>query len=250
MSANQTNDIWLKQLAKGDDNAYEQLFKQNYTPLVLFADSYINDTELAKDMVQGMFLSLFCNKEIFSSIDKFKSYLYTTIKSKCLKHIRHDQGKDKHSTHIGVSEEDDDFWNKVLEEEIYYHLFQIKTQCPGYFKNGSTLSTNSNNKDITVFKLAELIAISLTGELSKQNQQIVKKWQENSIYNTELLRSFNIEYDSNVKFSSYSEINCDKDYNNFIIRKNKKIRKIRSFIQKTIVLIIPCSKKVLTFSVL
>lgn len=150
MSANQENNIWLKQLAKGEDKAYEQLFKQYYKPLVLFADSYINDTELAKDTVQDIFLSLFCNKEIFTTIDKLKSYLYTAIKNKCLKHIRHAKVKDKYASHINISEEeDDDFWNKVLEEEIYFHLLQAVEKLPPKTKDVYLLSLKGfKNKEI------------------------------------------------------------------------------------------------------
>lgn len=150
MSLNAGNDIWLRQLSKGEDKAYEQLFKYYYTPLVLFADSYLNDREQSKDSVQDIFLKLVDNKEIFASIDKLKAYLYSSVKNKCLKYIRHEKVKDKYSHHILHTEQDDDYyWERVLEEEIYRQLIQAVEELPRQTRNVYKLSLKGfRNQDI------------------------------------------------------------------------------------------------------
>ena len=35
------NNIWLKELSQGKEHAFGQLFERYYTPLVIFADSYL-----------------------------------------------------------------------------------------------------------------------------------------------------------------------------------------------------------------
>lgn len=168
------NEIWLKQLAKGEDKAYEQLFKQYYTPLVLFADSYINDIELAKDTVQDIFLKLFHNKDIFSTIEKLKAYLYSAVKNRCLKHIRHEKVKDKYSTHILHTEaENDSYWDRVLEEEIYHHLIKAINTLPNQTRNVYLLSLEGQKNQEIADKLN--ISIETVKSHKKNGKKLLKE---------------------------------------------------------------------------
>lgn len=131
MTVHKVNKNWLKKLAQGDDEAFKQLFESYYAPLVLFAETYIKDTEQAKDIIQDILLKLTDKKEVFLTIENLKSYLYTTVRNSCIRQLNHEKVKGKYASHVlHTSERDEKFWNKVLEEETYRYLYQSIEKLP------------------------------------------------------------------------------------------------------------------------
>ncbi len=174
LSMNEGNDIWLKKLAVGDDNAFRQLFEEYYTPLVLFADSYINNTEQARDTVQDIFLTLCSNKEKFSSIDKLKAYLYCAVKNKCLKQLRHEKVKDKYASHIiHTTEGDVSFWDRVLEEEVYRLLYKSIINLPNQTQKVYLLSLKGYKNQEIAEELE--IAVETVKSHKKTGKQLLQK---------------------------------------------------------------------------
>ncbi len=174
MTIQEGKNIWLKKLAEGENCAFRQLFEEYYTPLVLFADSYINNTEQSRDIVQDIFLTLCSNKEKFSSIEKLKSYLYSAVKNKSLKEIRHEKVKDKYASHITYTkEETSSFWDKVLEEEVYRHLYISINKLPNQTQKVYLLYLKGyKNQEIA----EELdIAVETVKSHKKTGKQILQK---------------------------------------------------------------------------
>lgn len=110
----------IPSIPRNNHNAIRELFKQHYTPLVLFAKKYIPDLELDKDIVQEVFLTLIESGEHFNTIDNFKAYLYQSVKNKCLKHFRHEEVR-KHYLSYAQQEisREEFFLEHMLEEEVY-----------------------------------------------------------------------------------------------------------------------------------
>lgn len=75
-------------LAKGDERAYEFLFKQFYRPLSLFANRYVDDIDQAKDIVQEVFFQLFEKRETITIHTSLKSFLYQMVRNRALNHIK------------------------------------------------------------------------------------------------------------------------------------------------------------------
>ena len=50
---------------------------------------YIGDLEVARDLVQDLFLSIYESRRSISIQTSLKSYLYSAVKNRCLNHIRH-----------------------------------------------------------------------------------------------------------------------------------------------------------------
>ncbi|WP_366842304.1 RNA polymerase sigma-70 factor [Butyricimonas sp.] len=117
-----------------------ELFEQHYTPLVLFARNYVPDMEADKDIVQEIFLALIESAKTFGTPDELKAYLYTAVKNKCLKHLRHEKVKQEYSdTHRDEPSEEETYFNRVLEEEVCYSLLVqeielLPDQCRKVFK--------------------------------------------------------------------------------------------------------------------
>lgn len=76
----------LHLLKKNDPRGLELLFKYYYRPLVLWADTFLNEIPTAEDLVQDYFVS-FWEKKLYERIssDNLRSYLFVSIKNQCLK---------------------------------------------------------------------------------------------------------------------------------------------------------------------
>jgi RNA polymerase sigma-70 factor (ECF subfamily) len=71
---------------KRDIKQFESLFRRLQPRLFAFCRKYVDDKDLAQDFVQECFISLWENYE---SVDtSFESYLFTTIRNRCLSHFR------------------------------------------------------------------------------------------------------------------------------------------------------------------
>lgn len=115
-----------------DSKVIRKLFEQHYTPLVLFAKGYVTDLDTAKDIVQEVFVVLIESCQIFDSVDNLKAYLYSSVKNKCLKYLRHEEVKKRYTTYIQneITEEEYAYENRVLEEEVYSLLIQEIQKLP------------------------------------------------------------------------------------------------------------------------
>ena len=67
---------------------FEQLFKAHFQHLFNFALQYIADEEVAKDVTQSVFIKLWESRESIDIQKSVKSYLFTSVRNKCLNYIR------------------------------------------------------------------------------------------------------------------------------------------------------------------
>jgi RNA polymerase sigma-70 factor, ECF subfamily len=71
-----------------DHNAFRQLFELYYKPLCRFAAGYVSDQDSLEEIVQQVFINLWNQRETIDPGKSIKSYLYTSVKNRCLNHIR------------------------------------------------------------------------------------------------------------------------------------------------------------------
>lgn len=72
---------------------YKNLFDSSYTMLCVFANKYLNDIEVSKDIVQNVFIKIWEDKIEFQSDCSVKSYLYSSVKNRSLDYIKSKQYK-------------------------------------------------------------------------------------------------------------------------------------------------------------
>ena len=80
-------------LQKGDEAAYETLFRLYYDKLIHIAKTYLVHREDAEETVQDVFLKLWEQKDGLAKITNINAYLFTLVKRECLNHLRHDKIK-------------------------------------------------------------------------------------------------------------------------------------------------------------
>ena len=75
-------------MAYTDNINIDDLFRLNYRPLCLYALHYLQDTDLAEDMVQECFTALWEKiRQGFPTTNR-RAYLYMAVRNRCLDHLR------------------------------------------------------------------------------------------------------------------------------------------------------------------
>src|SRR5699024_8250266 len=79
---------WIRQMQ--DDNAagFEEMYRYYFPKLSQFVFRYTHSEEIAQDVVQNVFSSVWQNRENLLPQGKLRSYLYTAARNKALTFIR------------------------------------------------------------------------------------------------------------------------------------------------------------------
>lgn len=76
------------------------LYKHMYKRLFLFARNFLMDEELADDMVQEIFMTLWLKGKGMKKDIPLERYLFTSIRNLCIDHLRKLNIIDKHQKHL------------------------------------------------------------------------------------------------------------------------------------------------------
>lgn len=124
-------ELLLHYLAQKDNRAFRYLYGVYYVALKSLAVQYVKDEQVAGDLVQEVFISLLESTHRFTSGDEIKYFLYSTLKNRCVSHFRKQQVRDRYQREVlDSAHEADDFWEKVLEEDVYANLMAAIEQLP------------------------------------------------------------------------------------------------------------------------
>ena len=69
----------IDRFSRGDEEAFETIFKAYYSNACTFAQSFVKDPEIAKDVVQETFIRLWDKRFCLKIETSFKSYLFRSI---------------------------------------------------------------------------------------------------------------------------------------------------------------------------
>jgi RNA polymerase sigma-70 factor (ECF subfamily) len=97
-------------LAKGDEMAFEKLYKLYFPRLYSFSFKIIGDTGLAKDVVQNVFVKIWETHPAFNFANP-EAFIYQMVRNASLNYIRHLKVVDNLKSEIK---------NQFLGEELYY----------------------------------------------------------------------------------------------------------------------------------
>jgi len=84
-----------RQLQRGSEEAFRQIFETWYRPLTLFALKYVNDVEEAREIVQEFFIRLWSAHPQVDIRFSLKRYLYQGVRNACLNFIAAKKVSDK-----------------------------------------------------------------------------------------------------------------------------------------------------------
>ena len=135
----QDDVVFFNRLKKGDEEAFKQLFDIYYRQLVAYANKFLADLDLARSVVQDLFVMLYEKRDEINIHTSFKSHLYQSVRNRCLNIIKRDKMKQEHHQHIfetntDYSEQFDNLEYTELENCISNAVENLPAQCKKIFK--------------------------------------------------------------------------------------------------------------------
>lgn len=91
--ANSSDDLLrslVQRIRAGDVGAFEQLFRAMHAPLCEVVDAYVRSQDVAEDIVQDLFLTLWINRSELSWKESPRGYLFAAARNRAFHHLRHD----------------------------------------------------------------------------------------------------------------------------------------------------------------
>ncbi len=146
----------FERIVTGDVAAFEILYKSYHPRLFAYCRKFIDDPEIAKDLVQETFINLWENKENIGIYISIKSYLFRSIHNISLNNIRHELVKDKFTNYsiFKLKEAEFQYYSRfdIGLESIFYKeaediVFKITNTLPEQCKEVFLLSRNEGLKN-------------------------------------------------------------------------------------------------------
>lgn len=124
-------NLWLKQIAERDKQAFKLLFDEFYMPLLAVAGHFV-EREVAEDIVQEVFLKLWNNPVRFDRVTSLKSFLYVTVRNLCYNHLRDVRNHQKVLSDWAL--QDELFYESVMDEEVFMELRKAVDSLPEQYR--------------------------------------------------------------------------------------------------------------------
>jgi RNA polymerase sigma-70 factor (ECF subfamily) len=83
--------VWIDRIRAGDVDAFEAVFRRLAPALRLFTARYVGSREVAEDVVQDLFLTLWRNRETIELHTSLQRYLFTAARNRALNHLDHER---------------------------------------------------------------------------------------------------------------------------------------------------------------
>jgi len=128
-----TENIWQK-IQSGDKVAFSDLFKQYYESLYRFAFRFVNDAQLAENIVQEVFVKIWINRAKYQIESNIKSFLFTAVRNQCLNELRQQKRniplpKSKIHNEQSVDSVEYDYIITERNSEIYKAINNLPEKC-------------------------------------------------------------------------------------------------------------------------
>ena len=149
----------IEKIRIGDVDTFELLFRQYYQPLSQFIYRFVQDQNVAEDIIQDIFLHVWKKRKNLKSHHNIKSYLFTVAKNKSLKYLRHVKIKDRYKiNHIQPDIEENSTDNicnyNELQQEIERSIQDLPLKCRIIF-------CMNRFDNLTYLEIAEIQGISI-----------------------------------------------------------------------------------------
>ena len=181
----QNETALLNEIKRGDIKAFENIFRQYYLPLYIYALSITHKQEIAEEVVQDLFYTWWRDREKMQITHSLKSYLYTAVKNKSLQHIKHNNVREQYRKmvlHIKHNTQSTTPQQELEQQELETILNNALSKLPERQLMIFTLHRFEAKKYKEIAEMLSLSVKTIEAEMSKVYQTLRKevgKYQNN-----------------------------------------------------------------------
>jgi RNA polymerase sigma-70 factor (ECF subfamily) len=139
MTIRELEQVTITALKEGSVEAINLCFDLYYAALCSTANYYVKQPTIAEEIVQGVFVDFWINRENIPINSSVKGYLTTSVKHDCLDYLKHKKIEEQYADHfkneIMDSYEDifEDLINKDLQIALNSAINKLPKQCREIF---------------------------------------------------------------------------------------------------------------------
>lgn len=150
----------LNELLKGNERAFDTIFKQYYKPLCQFSYSFIKDQDTAENLVQEVFAKLWEKRGNVSNIDNLLSYLMGMVRNQSIDFLRKEKTNSKIFTTLQPEKSENTTEEQISKNEFEEKLLKSIMNLPERCRTAIEMSRfdGFSNKEI-----AQKMEISVKG---------------------------------------------------------------------------------------
>ena len=177
-----SDEILIKKFQEGDVGAYNQLVYRFKDRLLNFIYRFVNDLDLAEDLVQDTLLKLYTHKDSYQEIAKFSTWLYTIAANLARTELRKKKRRKTFSV-TELSRDDREFIIASSDvdpsEDLSSHNFEKSVQralaeLPDDFK---TIIILRDIQELSYDEISKIVDVPLGTVKSRINRGRVKLQQ-------------------------------------------------------------------------
>lgn len=179
----------VTKIKMGNKGAYEALFLEHYKNMVLYAKKFVMDTEVARDIVQDVFIYIWDKRQKIHIDRSVSSYLFRAVKNACINYLKREDYKQDYikqfllsvNSEAKYTSKSEDAHELVVHKDLLVRIEAIIELLPEQCKNMFRMSRfrGLKNKEI-----AEIYSVS-PRTVETQIYRALKVLKENlSLYMT------------------------------------------------------------------
>jgi RNA polymerase sigma-70 factor, ECF subfamily len=115
-------------LKNGDRKTFDLVFKHFYPGLCTFAYDYLKSADIAKEIVQEIFLALWEKHHTINIKTSVKAYLYRSVHNRCLNYIRDNKSSSQSTLQIGQLKQEADLLLLEIPDELFDSTFSEQVE--------------------------------------------------------------------------------------------------------------------------
>lgn len=116
-----SNRQTTRKRSEQEEEYFKILFRDYFASMCVFADRYLHDGEIARDVVHDVFCRIWENPSELTGVSNVKNYLYTSVKNRSLDVLRRENIHHRYVEWEREKEKEGEefFESEVLREEVY-----------------------------------------------------------------------------------------------------------------------------------
>ena len=151
----------MEDIAKGDEAAFERLFRGMYTRLCVYAESLVRDHDQAEDLVQGVCCDVWEKRESLNVQVSVSAYLFRAVYHAALNALKHERVKQEFARFMeecGARSENnvEDFFRRESQNEVLAEINRAVDALPEQCREIFLLSRFSGKKSTDIAALLSL----------------------------------------------------------------------------------------------
>ncbi|MBN1415128.1 MAG: RNA polymerase sigma-70 factor [Bacteroidales bacterium] len=91
--------VMMESIQSGDLQVFEVFFRAYYQPLCYYALRYVSSPDVAEEIVQDLFYTIWEKREELNITTSLKAYIYTATHNRCMKYLNHRKIEQKYEKH-------------------------------------------------------------------------------------------------------------------------------------------------------